>query len=91
MPTCERRPRATSRRRPRPWLRLIPSLPPPLHPSPAECEHPHDSPQWRKGPPQHPVLCNACGTRLQQATTTLKFLRHVFLLDPLVGSYFFLG
>jgi hypothetical protein len=29
----------------------------------ADCEHPHDSPQWRKGPPQHPVLCNACGTR----------------------------
>ncbi|KAL4430572.1 hypothetical protein ABPG77_005812 [Micractinium sp. CCAP 211/92] len=28
-----------------------------------ECEHPFESPQWRKGPPQHPVLCNACGTR----------------------------
>jgi GATA zinc finger len=28
-----------------------------------DCEHPEDSPQWRKGPPQHPVLCNACGTR----------------------------
>lgn len=27
------------------------------------CEHPHDSPQWRKGPPEAPVLCNACGTR----------------------------
>jgi len=22
-----------------------------------------DSPQWRKGPPEHPVLCNACGIR----------------------------
>lgn len=28
-----------------------------------DCEHPHDSPQWRKGPGQYPVLCNACGTR----------------------------
>lgn len=28
-----------------------------------DCEHPYDSPQWRKGPPQHPILCNACGTR----------------------------
>ena len=28
-----------------------------------DCEHPHDSPQWRKGPPQCPILCNACGTR----------------------------
>jgi len=28
-----------------------------------DCEHPYDSPQWRKGPPQAPVLCNACGTR----------------------------
>jgi hypothetical protein len=28
-----------------------------------DCEHPHDSPQWRKGPPTNPILCNACGTR----------------------------
>ena len=28
-----------------------------------DCEHPYDSPQWRKGPPNAPVLCNACGTR----------------------------
>ncbi|GAB4823022.1 hypothetical protein N2152v2_010068 [Parachlorella kessleri] len=28
-----------------------------------DCEHPYDSPQWRKGPPSAPVLCNACGTR----------------------------
>jgi hypothetical protein len=28
-----------------------------------DCEHPTQSPQWRKGPPQFPVLCNACGTR----------------------------
>lgn len=28
-----------------------------------DCEHPEDSPQWRKGPAQYPVLCNACGTR----------------------------
>lgn len=28
-----------------------------------DCEHPFNSPQWRKGPPEHPVLCNACGTR----------------------------
>ncbi len=31
--------------------------------SAAECEHPLESPQWRKGPPQYPILCNACGTR----------------------------
>lgn len=28
-----------------------------------DCEHPYNSPQWRKGPPDCPVLCNACGTR----------------------------
>lgn len=28
-----------------------------------DCEHPYDSPQWRKGPPTNPILCNACGTR----------------------------
>lgn len=28
-----------------------------------DCEHPYDSPQWRKGPANAPVLCNACGTR----------------------------
>jgi hypothetical protein len=28
-----------------------------------DCEHPFNSPQWRKGPSDHPVLCNACGTR----------------------------
>jgi len=28
-----------------------------------DCDHPIDSPQWRKGPPQFPILCNACGTR----------------------------
>lgn len=27
------------------------------------CVNPHESPQWRKGPPECPVLCNACGTR----------------------------
>ena len=27
------------------------------------CSNPQESPQWRKGPPECPVLCNACGTR----------------------------
>lgn len=27
------------------------------------CKKPHSSPQWRKGPPLYPILCNACGTR----------------------------
>ena len=25
-----------------------------------------DSPQWRKGPPSKPILCNACGTRFRR-------------------------
>ncbi|KAK9818371.1 hypothetical protein WJX72_011528 [[Myrmecia] bisecta] len=25
-----------------------------------------DSPQWRRGPPNKPVLCNACGTRFRR-------------------------
>ena len=28
-----------------------------------DCEYPNESPQWRKGPPHAPILCNACGTR----------------------------
>ena len=28
-----------------------------------DCEYPDESPQWRKGPPHAPILCNACGTR----------------------------
>ena len=28
-----------------------------------DCERPLVSPQWRKGPPSNPILCNACGTR----------------------------
>ena len=28
-----------------------------------DCDNPNESPQWRKGPPACPVLCNACGTR----------------------------
>lgn len=28
---------------------------------PSACRR--ESPQWRRGPPQKPVLCNACGTR----------------------------
>ena len=27
------------------------------------CMNPFESPQWRRGPPEAPVLCNACGTR----------------------------
>lgn len=27
------------------------------------CPNPSESPQWRKGPPEYPILCNACGTR----------------------------
>lgn len=27
------------------------------------CMNPNESPQWRRGPPEAPVLCNACGTR----------------------------
>lgn len=27
------------------------------------CAQPDVSPQWRKGPPECPILCNACGTR----------------------------
>ena len=43
---------------------LCPRLAPPWVPAPPpECEHPLESPQWRKGPPQYPILCNACGTR----------------------------
>ena len=44
-----------------------------------DCEHPHDSPQWRKGPPQSPILCNACGTRWLRNGT----------LKPLVVRFFF--
>lgn len=28
-----------------------------------ECDNPYHSPQWRKGPAEYPILCNACGTR----------------------------
>jgi hypothetical protein len=28
-----------------------------------DCDYPEESPQWRKGPPNAPILCNACGTR----------------------------
>ena len=38
-----------------------------------------DSPQWRRGPEQAPVLCNACGTRVrrtsQLATGGLRALK----------------
>ena len=27
------------------------------------CMNPNESPQWRRGPPEAAVLCNACGTR----------------------------
>lgn len=27
------------------------------------CLNPNESPQWRRGPPEAPILCNACGTR----------------------------
>ncbi|KAK9812347.1 hypothetical protein WJX73_004258 [Symbiochloris irregularis] len=32
------------------------------------CRHcgARDSPQWRKGPPSKPILCNACGTRFRR-------------------------
>lgn len=32
------------------------------------CRHcgARDSPQWRKGPPCKPILCNACGTRFRR-------------------------
>lgn len=43
-----------------------------------DCEHPYDSPQWRKGPAQCPILCNACGTRWLRNGT----------LKPLVVSPF---
>jgi hypothetical protein len=29
----------------------------------SHCLNPNESPQWRRGPPEAPVLCNACGTR----------------------------
>ena len=45
-----------------------------------DCEHPYDSPQWRKGPPTNPVLCNACGTRWLR-NGTLKPLVVCFLFS----------
>ena len=35
----------------------------PPHPSPLSTE----SPQWRRGPPATPILCNACGTRFRRS------------------------
>jgi hypothetical protein len=30
------------------------------------CFCPAESPQWRRGPPAKPILCNACGTRYRR-------------------------
>ena len=46
-----------------------------------DCERPLVSPQWRKGPPSNPILCNACGTRWLRNGT----------LKPLVVSGVFGG
>lgn len=43
------------------------------------CLNPNESPQWRRGPPEAPILCNACGTRWLRSKQLIPIMVRRFL------------